>query len=274
MSKPDAESARAARTFAPATRPALTTTNQLAEIAKTDAAFQAVAEQLMGGPGFSVPKLVRELVESASVPALPAQRYKPSGLLKREQWEEVWNLQRKEDAIDAAEQVDAPGIMDVERVRRQRAAAARKKAELGELPVPPKYASADFKKSVWWGLRGKLDVPKERWVSFPGAERSEDPSPVIAWAGWDHAQQARALAEYYVDARDNWTATADKPAKLKLILTGLLELEPWLRQWHAALDPAFGTSPAEAIKGFLDTEAHALGVTREDLEKVRVGGAA
>ena len=90
-----------ARTFAPATRPALTTTNQLAEIAKTDAAFQAVAEQLQGGPGFSVPKLVRELVESASVPNLPAHRYKPSGLLKREQWESVWDLQRREDAIDA-----------------------------------------------------------------------------------------------------------------------------------------------------------------------------
>ena len=99
--------ARLRSSFTAGQRPTLTTTNQLAEIAKTDAAFQAVAEQLMGGPGFSVPKLVRELVESASVPALPAQRYKPSGLLKREQWEEVWNLQRKEDALDAAEPAEA-----------------------------------------------------------------------------------------------------------------------------------------------------------------------
>jgi len=73
-------------------------------------------------------------------------------------------------------------------------------------------------------------VPKERWVLYPGTERPEDPSPVIAWAGWDHAQQARALAEYYVDARDSWTATADKPAKLRLILAGLLDLRPWLDQ--------------------------------------------
>ena len=133
----------AAAGFAPATRPAFTTTNQLAEIAKTDRAFQAVAEQLMGGPGFSVPKLVRELVESASVPALPAQRYKPSGLLKRHDWEHVWELQRREDAIDAAEKVDEPGIKDVERLQRQRQAAARKKAELGDIPMPPKYAGAD-----------------------------------------------------------------------------------------------------------------------------------
>jgi hypothetical protein len=269
VSKSDAESARAARTFAPATRPALTTTNQLAEIVKTDAAFQAVAEQLMGGPGFSVPNLVRELVESASVPALPAQRYKPSGLLKRHDWEHVWELQRREDAIDAAEKVDEPGLPDPERTRRKLAAAARKRAELGDIPVPPKYASSDFKKSVWWSLRGKLDVPKERWITYPGTERTEDPSPVIAWAGWDVAQQARALAEYYVDAKQTY---GFPPEKLTLLLASLLELQPWLTQWHAELDPAYGTSPAEAIKGFLDAECQGLGVTREDLEKVRMVG--
>lgn len=183
------------------TRPALTTTNQLA---KTDPAFQAVAEQLMGGPGFSVPKLVRELVELASVPNLPAQRYKPSGLLKREQWESVWDLQRREDAIDAQCQVDEPGLPDAERNRRQAEAAALKNTQVGDIPVPPKYASADFKKTVWWSLRGKLDVPKERWTTYPGTERTEDPSPVIAWAGWDPAQQARALAEYTVDAKQTY----------------------------------------------------------------------
>jgi hypothetical protein len=62
------------------------------------------------------------------------------------------------------------------------------------------------------------------------------------------------------------------PEKLtKLLLAGLLEQQPRLDQWHAELDPAFGTSPAEAIKGFLDAECQALGVTRKDLERVRVG---
>ncbi len=257
----------AAAGFAPATRPAFTTTNQLAEIAKTDRAFQAVAEQLMGGPGFSVPKLVRELVELASVPALPAQRYKPSGLLKRKDWEHVWDLQRREDVIDAIEKVDEPGLPDSERTRRKLAATARKRAELGDIPVPPKYASSDFKKSVWWSLRGKLDVPKERWTTYPGTERTEDPSPVIAWAGWDVAQQARALAEYYVEARDTHGFA---PEKLKLLLSGLLELQPWLNQWHNTIDPESGENPAEAIRGFLDGECHSLGLTTADLEKVRI----
>ncbi len=251
-----------------AKQPALTTTSQLAGTAQTDAAFLAVAEQLMGGPGYSVPKLVREIVEGAAVPFLPTQRYKPSGLLKRHDWENVWDLQRREDAIDLAEKVDEPNLIDAERAERKAAAAARKKAELGDIPVPPKYGSGDFKKSVWWSLRGKLDVPKERWVSYPGAERTEDPSPVIAWAGWDQAQQARALAEYYVDAKQNFGFTSEK---LKLLLAGLLELEPWLSQWHGAVDPLIGDSPANAIRAFLDAECHAVGITRADLETIRMG---
>ena len=257
--------------FVPATQPALTTTHALAGVAQTDPAFLAVGEQLQGGPGYSVHGLVRELVESASVPCLPGQRYKASGLLKRRDWELVWALQRREDSIDAALGVDAPGLSDTEQAARKQTAALRKKAELGDLPVPPKYGSGDFKKAVWWALRGKLDVPKERWVLYPGVERNEDPSPVLAWAGWDHAQQAQALAAYYMEARQTW---AFAPQKLRLLLAGLLELLPWLHQWHAAVDPAYGASPAEAIEALLDAECHELGLTRVDLETTRMSESA
>lgn len=245
---------------------ALTTTNQLAGTAQTDAAFLAVAEQLMGGPGFSVPKLVRELVESAAVPFLPVQRYKPAGLRKRRDWEHVWDLQRKEDAIEAEVRSKRSEVKDEAEL--QKLIRAAQKEKLGDIPVPPKYASGDFKKSVWWSLRGKLDVPKERWVLYPGAERTEDPSPVIAWAGWDHAQRARALAEYYVDAKQNF---AFPPEKLKPLLAGLADLLPWLQQWHNAIDPTIGDSPARAIKAFLEAECHELGITLADLEVIRLG---
>jgi hypothetical protein len=145
----------------------------------------------------------------------------------------------------------------------------QKRDAVADIPVPPKYGSGDFKKSVWWSLRGKLDVPKERWITYPVTERTEDPSPVIARAGLDHAQQALALAEYHVDAKQTYGFPPEKLTKL--LLAGLLEQQPRLDQWHAELDPAFGTSPAEAIKGFLDAECQALGVTRKDLERVRMG---
>jgi hypothetical protein len=61
------------------------------------------------------------------------------------------------------------------------------------IPVPPKYTSADFQNSNFWRLRGKLDVPKERWVSFPHCV-ADDGLPMIAWAGYDHLQLVRAVS--------------------------------------------------------------------------------
>lgn len=69
-----------------------------------------------------------------------------------------------EDAIDA--RVGLPETHP-ERLTAE-AAAALKAAEVGAIPVPPRYVSADFQKAAWWRLRGKLDVPKERFVSLPG----------------------------------------------------------------------------------------------------------
>ena len=75
----------------------------------------------------------------------------------------------------------------------------RKAEEVGAIPVPPKYQSKDFLKADFWRLRGGLDVPKERWISYPGCERGADASLPLAWAGWNHLQQATALAAYYLD---------------------------------------------------------------------------
>jgi hypothetical protein len=57
----------------------------------------------------------------------------------------------------------------------------------------PKYQSKDFLKTEFWRLRGGLDVPKGRWVSYPGCERGADAFLPFAWAGWNHLRQATAL---------------------------------------------------------------------------------
>lgn len=202
--------------------------------ARQDAEFMRVAALYRGHDDFDVSALVAELVESASVPFLPALRYKPSGLRKREQWERTWDLQRREDAGE----------------------------DTGEIPVPPKYTSADFLKNTYWSLRGKLDVPKERFICYPYCQRDADPTLVIAWAGWDHLQQAKALATYYVQMKESegWTAE-----RLTPLLAGLLELLPWLVQWHNEIDPEFGQRMGEFYDGFVDEEARALGLTRESI---------
>ena len=250
--------------FIAATRPHLVTANHVAEVVQTDAMFLNIAELYHGSTGFSVPKMIRELIENESVPFLPVNRYKDSGLRKRADWEATWELQRKEDAVEAKIRQRHVGETEDRLIRKAQ------QEQIGDIPAPPKYASKDFQKSTFWKLRGKLDVPKERWISYPGAERDGDPSPLIAWAGWDHLQQAQALAEYYLDAKSNqgWPEK-----KLKMLLAGLLDLLPWLKQWHNEMDPDYGMGLGDYFEGFLDEECRALGLTIDAVNETRYSAA-
>lgn len=269
----------------------LTSTARLTDAVARDAAFMHLAALYAGHADFDLPQLVAELVASEAVPALPAQRYTDTGLRKRQQWQATWALQRREDAIDAemdqAEQVRRQELMDIvtqqaaEQGKQPDADALawvqetlnkefvplrkeRKAQEVGPIPVPPKYQSKDFLKADVWRLRGGLDVPKERWVSYPGCERGADGSLVIAWAGWNHLQQATAVAAYYLDMKDSegW-----EPARLQPLLASLLELVPWLEQWHNELDPAFNARMGDYYRSFVTEEARALGFTLDDLRE-------
>jgi hypothetical protein len=216
----------------------LSSTNKLADRMRADADFMQVAELYAGHAGFDPAQLVAELVASEAVPFLPVLRYTETGLRKRAQWEETWALQRREDAgEDLASSV-------------------------GKIPVPPKYQSKDFLKSDFWRLRGGLDVPKERWISYPGCERGADGSLVIAWAGWDHLQQATALATCFIDRkeREGWPRE-----RLQPLLAGLLELVPWLKQWHNDMHPDFGARMGDYYASFVSEEARALQFTLDDL---------
>lgn len=214
--------------------PQLTSTNRLADLVRRDNDFMQIAALYAGHADFDVNSLVTELVTSESVPFLPVLRYKDTGMRKRTQWEDTWALQRREDAGE----------------------------NVGAIPVPPKYKTADFQRADFWRLRGGLDVPKERWVSFPGCERGADGSLVIAWAGWDHLQQATALAAYYLDMKENegWQAE-----RLQPLLAGLLELIPWLKQWHNDYSADAGARMGDYFEGFVADEAKSLGWTLDDL---------
>lgn len=171
----------------------------------------------------------------------------------RIEWERVWDLQRQEDAIDTL------GLP-------KNVAKRRKADEVGDIPVPPKYKPVDFSKTDYWRLRGKLDVPKERFVLVPEASRTGDPSPVVGWAGWDHATLAFALA-----SRASLLRSQDGAGEERLVplLAGILELLPWVAQWHPEPDPETGEQPARELEDFLADELGALGRTRDDLRAWR-----
>jgi hypothetical protein len=214
--------------------PQLNTTHRLADSLQSDAQFAQVAALYTGRADYALPELVAKLVASEAVPFLPVLRYADTGLRKRAQWEEIWALQRREDEGEA----------------------------MGKIPVPPKYVGKDFLRSDYWRLRGGLDVPKERWVSYPGCERGADGSLVVAWAGWDHLQQATALATYFIDMkeREGWNRE-----RLQPLLAGLLELVPWLKQWHNDMSPDFGARMGDYYESFVNDEARALQFTLDDL---------
>ena len=214
----------------------LTSVAKLADRVRRDAEFMQVAELYRGRADFDVTALVAELVEirRRAVPAGASLQDRPASESVR--------------AVGADVGAAATGGCD--------------RSEVGEIPVPPKYTSADFLDSTFWSLRGKLDVPKERFISYPYAEREADPTLVIGWAGWDHLQQAKALAAYYVRMKEQegWA-----PERLTPLLAGLLELIPWLKQWHNDLDPAYGIGMGDYFAGFVDEEARALGFTLDDV---------
>ena len=211
----------------------LSTTAQMADVAATDSEFMQVATVYRGRADFDVASLVAELVGVESVPLLPVLRYKSTGLRKRALWERTWDLQRQQDAGKA----------------------------VGPIDVPPKYVGADFLNTDYWRLRGKLDVPKERWVSYPHCSTDGDQSLLVAWAGWSHLEQAAALVSYY-DARkrEGWDAK-----RLTPLLAGLLQLIPWIHQWHPEVDPEFGETAGQSFQHMLEADAHELGLTMDDI---------
>lgn len=226
----------------------------LADAALHDPLFMEAAEVFVGAAGFDMTALVGQLVEKASVPFLPVLRYKATGLRKHEEWNEVWELQRKEDAIDARTSLpsDDRNHLSAEQ------AADLKRREVGNIPVPPKYTSADFASSTYWSLRGKLDVPKERFVSFPFINGA-DGQTMIAWAGLDHLQLAKAIGDFY-GLVQNDIGGSDDP-RLVPLLAAIHELLPWIRQWHAGNDPVYGGEPADFFEDFLRTEAAGRSMT-------------
>ena len=180
---------------------------------------------------------VMDFLAREAVPFAAAHRYTEAGLEKRAEWERVWDLQRAEDRGETVPPFD----------------------------LPRKYDQKDYRDATYWRLRGKLDVPKERFISYPGCESDEDKEPVFGWAGWNHLQQGLALAALYQKRKqESWGKE-----RLAPVLAGLLELIPWIRQWHNEQDPDYGGRRADYFEAFLDGECHALGLTRDELRAWR-----
>jgi hypothetical protein len=206
---------------------------QLADEVTRDADMVSVLTLWEGRPDVPVSESLGKLLADEAVPFLAAYRYKDSGLRNRHAWEETWELQRRED----------------------------RREKVGTIPVPPKYTSADFRKPSYWRARGKLDVPKERFILYPDANRQGDPTTLLGWAGWDHAEQSLALSRIIGDReQEGWD-----DERLVPLVAGLAELQPWVEQWHSDFDERYGVSLASFCREQLDQRAAQVGNTPAEL---------
>jgi hypothetical protein len=223
--------------FDPQGRPRPLSIAQLADEVARDASLMSVLELWEGRPDVPVTQSLTRLLANEAVPFLAAYRYKETGMRKRLAWEETWELQRRADNGE----------------------------NIGKIPVPPKYTSADFRKNSYWQARGKLDVPKERFIVYLDVGRETDPTPLLGWAGWDHAQQSLALSLITGDReKDGW---ADD--RLVPLVAGLAELQPWVDQWHSEVDPDYGVSLAAFCREQLTARAAQVGKTLDELTEWR-----
>ena len=207
----------------------------LAHTLNADPKVRAVCEVLTGSTTYDLESLLGDLMAKGAVASAKCQRYTEAGLETHAAWERTWELQRLEDA-----------------------------GQKVTIEVPPKYDQKDFENAgSVWRLRGKLNVPKERFIAYPSATPPPGASGkaglVFGWAGWDHLQQLQAAIELWQEElglrshelipratrreREEALGAAaagdeglrlDAAARERLhpILQTMADLLPWVRQWH------------------------------------------
>ena len=99
-------------------------------------------------------------------------------------------------------------------------------------------------------------------MSFPYCH-GEDGSLMIAWGGYDHLQLAKAVSAHYVDVLERLGGRDDP--RLVPLLASMIELLPWLKQWHNDIDPEFGMAMGDYFAGFVHEEARNLEHSLDDI---------
>jgi hypothetical protein len=146
---------------------------EIAAVWGRDPRVQAVIDLWQATTGYDLGLAAEKLLRSQALPDHDQRIYAEEGLRKRAQWRETWALQDREDA----------GESDL------------------DIPVPPQYQKPDFQKPSYYEVRGKLDVPRERFVAF------DDLSPGRwGWNGWRDLN--RGLAQAAV-----WDLAANDPGE-------------------------------------------------------------
>lgn len=214
-------------------RPLVRSAAQVADELRHDERLRELMVIHTGTRDYDLVAEIGKLMQDEAVPAFAPLRYKPTGIEKFRVWEQTWELQRAED-----------------------------RGEQVTVPVPPKYKPTDFLKPNYWSARGKLDVPKERFISFPGNTYPEDSTAVYGWAGWNHSERGQAIGRFATQVTPSVSETDDD--QLVPLIGALVELQPWLDQWYDDMDSR-GIKPSTAIHQITNSLLARLGTGRDEV---------
>ncbi|MFF5451594.1 BREX-2 system adenine-specific DNA-methyltransferase PglX [Streptomyces sp. NPDC012950] len=226
-----------------ASRPRARTIDGLARDLGADSGVRSVAALYatdhLGRPEAALQEVLAAVLADECLPDVSALTYRESGLRKRAQWEQVWELQRREDETGVA---------------------------LG-IPVPPKFTAIDFRRASYWSLRGKLDLPRERFLCYPDGVPSDEGGSLIGWSGWSDADRVRVLLDL-IDASRRQPGPGSQ--RVMPLLAGIQERLPWVRQWEAQEQtPRHSSRSSAALQAEFDRLRAAYGVSVDDLASWR-----
>lgn len=173
---------------------------------RDDPRVRCVADSYTGEAHTDLSLLVERLLNEQGIPDHPFRIFTAEGLRKYRQWQDIWALQDREDA---GEKLRKP------------------------IPNPPEFGKGDFQNEKYLSIRGKLNVPRERFIVF-----AEFLPPRYGWNGWRDMDRALAQVEVYTAAEQDPlvplpTPTTEDPRRCGATL-GLWESLPDVRRWVGA----------------------------------------
>lgn len=181
---------------------------RLEEIVNTwrqDPRVDAVAAAYAGVAHPDLAALAEALMRDEAVADNIFRVYTDEGLRKLRQWQDVWRLQDREDAGE----------------------------DVGEIPLPPKFAKGDFCDARTYQLRGKLNVPRERFVLYADLRPHR-----FGWNGWRDTTRAMAQVEAFAEAESHPTDPLPRPTLADPrrcgATVGLWEALPDVARWGEA----------------------------------------
>jgi hypothetical protein len=182
------------------------------------------------GTGLSVDLslVVEKLLRSNALPDNPHRLYSDEGRRKLEEWKRVWALQDQEDAWEraAAEAKERGEAAPVKRLVDPNDPSK----QLDAIPLPPKFDKQDFARPEFFSVRGKLNVPRERFILFADLSPNR-----FGWNGWRDRERALAQVEAFALAENDPqqplpVPTSDQPRRCG-VTYGLWESLPDVKRW-------------------------------------------